>query len=96
MGTAFCLIGLFHLNIHGGGGVERSPIKKSWGEEVKMKELGVYMKIVGVSPLPREFLNGIALKGYVATGLCIKDMWALESVKGVERTLVFLAYDTLN
>ena len=31
--------GLFHLNIHGGGGgVERSPIKKSWGEGVKMKK----------------------------------------------------------
>ena len=30
--------GLFHLNIHGGGGVERSPIKKSWGEGVKIKK----------------------------------------------------------
>ena len=28
----------------GGGGVERSPIKKSWREGVKMKKLGVYMK----------------------------------------------------
>ena len=28
----------------GGGGMERSPIKKSWGEGVKMKKLGVYMK----------------------------------------------------
>ena len=28
----------------GGGGVERSPIKKSWGEGVKMKKMGVYMK----------------------------------------------------
>ena len=28
----------------GGGGVERSPIKKSWGEGVKMKKLVVYMK----------------------------------------------------
>ena len=27
-----------------GGGMERSPIKKSWGEGVKMKKLGVYMK----------------------------------------------------
>ena len=27
----------------GGGGVERSPIKKTWGEGVKMKKLGVYM-----------------------------------------------------
>ena len=27
-----------------GGGLERSPIKKSWGEGVKMKKLGVYMK----------------------------------------------------
>ena len=27
-----------------GAGVERSPIKKSWGEGVKMKKLGVYMK----------------------------------------------------
>ena len=44
----------------GGGGVERSPIKKSWGEGVKMKKLGVYMKkihwggseIVGVPPPP--------------------------------------------
>ena len=27
-----------------GGGVERSPIKKSWGEGVEMKKLGVYMK----------------------------------------------------
>ena len=24
----------------GGGGVERSPIKKSWGEGVKMKKIG--------------------------------------------------------
>ena len=28
----------------GGGGVERSPIKKSWGEGVNIKKLGVYMK----------------------------------------------------
>ena len=28
----------------GGGVVERSPIKKSWEEGVKMKKLGVYMK----------------------------------------------------
>ena len=28
----------------GGGGLERSPIKKSLGEGVKMKNLGVYMK----------------------------------------------------
>ena len=28
----------------GGGVVERTPIKKSWGEGVKMKKLGVYMK----------------------------------------------------
>ena len=28
-------LGLFHLNIHWGG-MERSPIKKSWGEEVKI------------------------------------------------------------
>ena len=43
------------------GGEERSPIKKSWGEGVKMKKLGVYMKkslrgggseIVGVLPPP--------------------------------------------
>ena len=27
----------------GGGGVDRSPIKQSWGEGVKMKKLGVYM-----------------------------------------------------
>ena len=27
-----------------GGGMERSPIKQSWGEGVKMKKLGVYMK----------------------------------------------------
>ena len=32
------------MYIGGGGGVERSPIKKSWGEGVKMKKLGVYMK----------------------------------------------------
>ena len=32
--------GLFHLKIHGGGGgVERSPIKKSWGEGVKIKKI---------------------------------------------------------
>ena len=28
----------------GGGRVERSPIKQSWGEGVKMKKNGVYMK----------------------------------------------------
>ena len=33
------LLGLFHLNVHGWG-VERSPIKKSWGEGVKMKKIG--------------------------------------------------------
>ena len=27
----------------GGGGVERSPIKKSWREGVKIKKLGVYI-----------------------------------------------------
>ena len=37
-------LGLFHLNVHGGGGVERSPIKKSLGERVEKKKLGVYMK----------------------------------------------------
>ena len=41
--------------------------------------------------------GNMGTKGYVGTGLCLKDMWALESVKGVERTLVSLiAYDTLN
>ena len=34
----------FECTWGGGGGVERSPIKKSWGEGVKMKKLGVYMK----------------------------------------------------
>ena len=47
------------------GGVERSPIKKSWGEGVKMKELGVYMKknhgggseIVSVPPPPPMYIQ---------------------------------------
>ena len=33
----------FECTLGGGGGLERSPITKSWGEGVKMKELGVYM-----------------------------------------------------
>ena len=53
--------------------MERSPIKKSRGEGVKMKKLGVYMKkkslgggseIVGVPPPPpppHVHSNGIAL-----------------------------------
>ena len=32
-----CMSGLFHLNIH--GGVERSSMKKSWGEGVKIKKI---------------------------------------------------------
>ena len=61
----------------GGGGVERSPIKKSWGEGVKMKKLGVYMKkkIIGGKvcncersspppPPPHVHSNGIALRDY--------------------------------
>ena len=33
----------FEYTWGGGGGVERSPIKKSSGEGLKMKKLGVYM-----------------------------------------------------
>ena len=38
------------MNVH--GGLERSPIKKSWGEGVKMKELRVYMTARSLSSLP--------------------------------------------
>ena len=50
-------------------GVERSPIKKSWGEGVKIKKIigrGVcqILENMGRRSTPHVFLNGIALTHY--------------------------------